>query len=86
MPPTRCSAIRIAGEQPAPINLGSPASCISLGRRGGIFQFANKDGTAKRSMPVSHAPPNDRWVDGFVADRVSNGFLLVIEMVCIFCN
>lgn len=39
---------RIAGEQPAPINLGFVGQCISLGRRAGIFQFAYKDDTAKR--------------------------------------
>ncbi|MER6357916.1 FAD-dependent oxidoreductase [Streptomyces sp. NPDC001634] len=39
---------RIAGEQPAPINLGFIGQCISLGRRAGIFQFAYKDDTAKR--------------------------------------
>ncbi|MEJ3748126.1 FAD-dependent oxidoreductase [Actinomycetes bacterium KLBMP 9797] len=37
---------RIAGEQPAPINLGFFGQCISLGRRAGIFQFASKDDTA----------------------------------------
>jgi len=39
---------RIAGEQPAPINLGFNGMCISLGRRAGIFQFAHKDDTANR--------------------------------------
>ncbi|MFX0578121.1 NAD(P)/FAD-dependent oxidoreductase [Nocardia nepalensis] len=39
---------RIAGEQPAPINLGFFGQCISLGRRAGIFQFADKDDTANR--------------------------------------
>ena len=37
---------RIAGEQPAPINLGFFGQCISLGRRAGIFQFASRDDTA----------------------------------------
>ncbi|MDW5327174.1 NAD(P)/FAD-dependent oxidoreductase [Plantactinospora sp. KLBMP9567] len=37
---------RIAGEHPAPINLGFFGQCISLGRRAGIFQFASKDDTA----------------------------------------
>ncbi|QGN47409.1 NAD(P)/FAD-dependent oxidoreductase [Micromonospora sp. WMMD558] len=37
---------RIAGEQPAPINLGFFGQCISLGRRAGIFQFAARDDTA----------------------------------------
>ncbi|MFF3327297.1 NAD(P)/FAD-dependent oxidoreductase [Streptomyces sp. NPDC002889] len=39
---------RIAGEQPAPINVGFVSQCISLGRRAGILQFADKDDTAKR--------------------------------------
>ncbi|GAA2113956.1 NAD(P)/FAD-dependent oxidoreductase [Actinomadura alba] len=38
---------RIAGEQPAPINLGFAGQCISLGRRAGIFQFAHKNDIAK---------------------------------------
>ena len=37
---------RIAGEQPAPHNLGFFGQCISLGRRGGIFQYAHKNDTA----------------------------------------
>jgi NADH dehydrogenase len=37
---------RIAGEQPAAINLGFFGQCISLGRHAGIFQFASKDDTA----------------------------------------
>jgi len=40
---------RIAGEQPAPINLGFFGQCISLGRRAGIFQFASRDDTANGS-------------------------------------
>ncbi|MCX4823342.1 FAD-dependent oxidoreductase [Streptomyces sp. NBC_01142] len=39
---------RIAGEQPAPIEVGFVSQCISLGRRSGILQFAGKDDTAKR--------------------------------------
>ncbi|WP_067185147.1 NAD(P)/FAD-dependent oxidoreductase [Microtetraspora niveoalba] len=39
---------RIAGEQPAPLNLGFFGQCISLGRRAGIFQFAHRDDTANR--------------------------------------
>ncbi|MEU6229318.1 FAD-dependent oxidoreductase [Streptomyces sp. NPDC047042] len=39
---------RIAGERPAPFDLGFAGQCISLGRRAGIFQFAHKDDTAKR--------------------------------------
>ncbi|MGH3437979.1 MAG: NAD(P)/FAD-dependent oxidoreductase [Sciscionella sp.] len=39
---------RIAGEQPAPINLGFAGQCISLGRRAGIFQLAHRNDTAMR--------------------------------------
>lgn len=39
---------RLAGEQPAPIDVGFVGQCISLGRRTGIFQFADKHDTAKR--------------------------------------
>ncbi|WP_280239424.1 NAD(P)/FAD-dependent oxidoreductase [Nocardia abscessus] len=39
---------RIAGVQPAPIDLSFPAMCISFGRRTGIFQLAHKDDTAMR--------------------------------------
>jgi len=39
---------RIAGEQPAPIDLSFAAMCISFGRRTGIFQLAHKDDTAMR--------------------------------------
>jgi NADH dehydrogenase FAD-containing subunit len=39
---------RIAGEQPAPINLGFAGMCISLGRGAGIFQYAHKNDTATR--------------------------------------
>jgi NADH:quinone reductase (non-electrogenic) len=39
---------RIAGEQPAPIKVGFAGMCISLGRRAGIFQYANKNDTATR--------------------------------------
>ncbi|MEV0032209.1 FAD-dependent oxidoreductase [Nocardia sp. NPDC050793] len=38
----------IAGEHPEPINLGFFGQCISLGRRAGIFQFADKNDTANR--------------------------------------
>ncbi|HEX5997746.1 MAG TPA: FAD-dependent oxidoreductase [Jiangellales bacterium] len=37
---------RIAGEQPAPINVGFVGQCISLGRRAGIIQFAHRNDTA----------------------------------------
>lgn len=37
---------RIAGERPAPVALGFVGQCLSLGRRGGLFQFASKDDTA----------------------------------------
>jgi NADH dehydrogenase FAD-containing subunit len=39
---------RLAGGEPAPINLGFFGQCISLGRRSGIFQFAGRDDTANR--------------------------------------
>ncbi|MFF2808023.1 NAD(P)/FAD-dependent oxidoreductase [Streptomyces sp. NPDC058000] len=39
---------RIAGERPAPIDVGFAGQCISLGRRFGFFQFAHKDDTVKR--------------------------------------
>jgi NADH dehydrogenase FAD-containing subunit len=39
---------RIAGQEPTPVNLGFSGQCISLGRRVGIFQFADKGDTAKR--------------------------------------
>ncbi|MEV0248428.1 FAD-dependent oxidoreductase [Nocardia sp. NPDC050712] len=39
---------RMAEEEPAPINLGFAGQCISLGRHAGIFQFADKDDTAKK--------------------------------------
>jgi NADH dehydrogenase FAD-containing subunit len=39
---------RIAGEQPAPIDLSFPAMCISFGRSTGIFQLGHKDDTAMR--------------------------------------
>jgi len=37
---------RIAGTQPAPIELGFAGQCISLGRRAGIFQFAHRNDVA----------------------------------------
>ncbi|WP_405736163.1 FAD-dependent oxidoreductase [Streptomyces sp. NBC_01537] len=39
---------RIAGGQPAPIELGFAGQCISLGRRAGIFQFAHRNDVAMR--------------------------------------
>ena len=39
---------RIGGGQPAPVSVGFAGQCISLGRRAGIFQFANPNDTAKR--------------------------------------
>ncbi|WP_329117313.1 NAD(P)/FAD-dependent oxidoreductase [Streptomyces sp. NBC_01353] len=39
---------RIAGEQPAPIDVGFAGQCISLGRRFGVFQVSHKDDTAKK--------------------------------------
>jgi len=37
---------RIAGEQPAPVNVGFFGQCISLGRRTGIFQVAHHNDAA----------------------------------------
>jgi NADH dehydrogenase FAD-containing subunit len=37
---------RIAGERPRPVDVGFVGECISLGRQGGIFQFARRDDTA----------------------------------------
>ncbi|CAL9449922.1 NADH dehydrogenase-like protein YjlD [Actinosynnema sp. ALI-1.44] len=39
---------RIAGERPAAVEVGFAGLCVSLGRRGGIFQFAAKDDRATR--------------------------------------
>jgi NADH:quinone reductase (non-electrogenic) len=39
---------RIAGELPAPVNVGFLGQCISLGRRAGIFQVAHSNDTARR--------------------------------------
>ncbi|MEH0825668.1 MULTISPECIES: NAD(P)/FAD-dependent oxidoreductase [unclassified Micromonospora] len=39
---------RLAGEQPAPVDVGFAGQCISLGRRAGIFQFSNRNDTAMR--------------------------------------
>ncbi|HEY8984395.1 MAG TPA: FAD-dependent oxidoreductase [Streptomyces sp.] len=38
---------RIAGDQPAPVDVGFAGQCVSLGRHTGIFQFSHKDDTAK---------------------------------------
>jgi NADH dehydrogenase FAD-containing subunit len=40
---------RLAQEPPAPISLSYPAMCIGLGRRAGVFQFADKDDNAVRA-------------------------------------
>ncbi|BDU02234.1 NAD(P)/FAD-dependent oxidoreductase [Nocardia sputorum] len=40
---------RIAGAQPAPVDLSFPAMCLSFGRDAGIFQLGRKDDTA---MPL----------------------------------
>ncbi|MDT8913221.1 FAD-dependent oxidoreductase [Amycolatopsis sp. PS_44_ISF1] len=37
---------RIAGERPVAVRLGFAGQCLSLGRRGGIFQFARRDDVA----------------------------------------
>ncbi|MFE4328674.1 NAD(P)/FAD-dependent oxidoreductase [Streptomyces sp. NPDC056831] len=39
---------RLAGERPAPVDVGFVAQCISLGRRAGVFQLTGRDDTAKR--------------------------------------
>lgn len=39
---------RIAGKQPAPVNVKFVGQCISLGRRAGIFQFAHRNDAALR--------------------------------------
>ncbi|WP_043633683.1 NAD(P)/FAD-dependent oxidoreductase [Nonomuraea candida] len=38
---------RIAGSVPEPVDSGFVGQCLSLGRRSGLFQFANRDDTAK---------------------------------------
>lgn len=37
---------RIAGKQPAPVDVGFAGQCISLGRRAGIYQFAHRNDVA----------------------------------------
>ncbi|MFJ1548294.1 NAD(P)/FAD-dependent oxidoreductase [Streptomyces sp. NPDC088246] len=39
---------RLAGKQPAPVDVRFVAQCISLGRRAGVFQLTGRDDTAKR--------------------------------------
>ncbi|MEU6377615.1 FAD-dependent oxidoreductase [Streptomyces sp. NPDC046909] len=39
---------RLAGTRPAPVSVGFAGTCISLGRRFGIFQVATKDDIAKK--------------------------------------
>ncbi|MFE5482018.1 NAD(P)/FAD-dependent oxidoreductase [Streptomyces sp. NPDC056527] len=39
---------RIAGERPAPIDVGFAGQCISLGRRFGVFQVSHRDDTPKK--------------------------------------
>ncbi|MFF3378835.1 NAD(P)/FAD-dependent oxidoreductase [Streptomyces sp. NPDC002680] len=39
---------RIAGEQPASVEVGFVGTCISLGRRAGIFQVMTKDDTVRK--------------------------------------
>ncbi len=39
---------RIRGEQPRPVAMGFLGQCLSLGRRGGFFQFSHSDDTARR--------------------------------------
>ncbi|WP_327699444.1 NAD(P)/FAD-dependent oxidoreductase [Streptomyces sp. NBC_00459] len=38
---------RIAGERPAAVEVGFVATCVSLGRRAGVFQLMSKDDIAK---------------------------------------
>jgi hypothetical protein len=39
---------RIAGQEPAPATIGFFGQCISLGRGGGIFQFAHRNDHATK--------------------------------------
>jgi NADH dehydrogenase FAD-containing subunit len=39
---------RIAGQQPAPVEVGFAGQCVSLGRRAGIFQVSRRDDAATR--------------------------------------
>ncbi|MGY2062281.1 FAD-dependent oxidoreductase, partial [Nocardia gipuzkoensis] len=39
---------RIAGDRPAPLDVGYVGQCISLGRRAGMAQFAQRNDTATR--------------------------------------
>lgn len=39
---------RMAGEQPAPVDLAFPAMCLSFGRDAGIYQLGHKNETAMR--------------------------------------
>ena len=39
---------RIAGDEPAPVDVGFYGECIGLGRRAGIFQFSHRNDTAVR--------------------------------------
>ncbi|MFE9661413.1 FAD-dependent oxidoreductase [Streptomyces sp. NPDC005955] len=39
---------RIAGEHPAPVDVGFFSQCVSLGRRAGVFQLSGRDDTARR--------------------------------------
>lgn len=39
---------RIAGERPAPIEVGFYSVCMSLGRRAGVLQFTGRDDTGKK--------------------------------------
>ncbi|MEU8301160.1 FAD-dependent oxidoreductase [Micromonospora sp. NPDC048909] len=47
---------RIAGELPANFNFGSAGQCISLGRRAGVVQFAQKNDTATRMFHLGGRP------------------------------
>ncbi|GAA3346344.1 FAD-dependent oxidoreductase [Amorphoplanes nipponensis] len=41
---------RLAGREPAPVEVGFFGQCVSLGRRAGIFQFAGRDDVANRGF------------------------------------
>jgi NADH:ubiquinone reductase (H+-translocating) len=63
---------RIAGEQPAPINVGFAGMCISLGRRAATTQFASTDDTT-----------NGFYIGGRLAAKIketaSNGVVKQLE-------
>ena len=54
---------RIAGQEPEPVTVGFFGQCISLGRRGGIFQFAHRDDHATKYHLAGRA---GAWLKEFV--------------------